>query len=250
VLATQRPHGAISDRIRTNTNLRIALRMLDRAESTDVVDDPAAARLPRDRPGRGYARFGHDELVPFQAALTEPARLRELVEQISRAAADAGVDRPRRRGSHRSPPRSRSTRSTCGANPITTTTTTATMAPARTASPWRWPWPTSPPAAPAAVALASWPRNLLVLGMPGSGTTTTLVTIALALSRRADHHRFHIHGVADGSGRLQALQGLPQVGTIVHADDVRRQGRLIRLLADELDTRRTGQVRPGRSSSC
>ncbi len=93
VLATQRPHGAISDRIRTNTNLRIALRMLDRAESADVIDDPAAARLPRDRPGRGYARFGHDELVPFQAALTEPGRLRELVEQIARAATAAGVGR-------------------------------------------------------------------------------------------------------------------------------------------------------------
>ena len=94
VLATQRPHGAINDRIRTNTNLRIALRMLDRAESTDVIDDPAAARLPRDRPGRGYARFGHDELVPFQAALTEPARLRDARRPDLRG---------RRRGRRRSP---------------------------------------------------------------------------------------------------------------------------------------------------
>ena len=47
VLATQRPAGVVDDHIRANTNLRLALRLHDRADAVDVVGDPAPARLPR-----------------------------------------------------------------------------------------------------------------------------------------------------------------------------------------------------------
>ncbi|MFF6994497.1 FtsK/SpoIIIE domain-containing protein [Streptomyces sp. NPDC008313] len=67
VLATQRPSGVVSAEIRANTNLRIALRVTDGAESQDIVDSPEAARIPRSAPGRGYARLGHSTLIPFQA---------------------------------------------------------------------------------------------------------------------------------------------------------------------------------------
>src|SRR4029077_4424374 len=43
VLATQRPAGVVSADIRANTNLRIALRVTDAAESADVIDVPDAA---------------------------------------------------------------------------------------------------------------------------------------------------------------------------------------------------------------
>jgi DNA segregation ATPase FtsK/SpoIIIE, S-DNA-T family len=42
LLATQRPSGAVSDNIRANANLRIALRVQDDADSTDII----AARMP------------------------------------------------------------------------------------------------------------------------------------------------------------------------------------------------------------
>ena len=67
ILATQRPSGAVSADIRANTNLRIALRMTDAAESADVIDAPDAAQISRTTPGRGYVRLGHASLVPFQA---------------------------------------------------------------------------------------------------------------------------------------------------------------------------------------
>ena len=67
ILATQRPSGVVSADIRANTNLRIALRMTDAAESADVIDAPDAARISRTTPGRGYVRLGHASLVPFQA---------------------------------------------------------------------------------------------------------------------------------------------------------------------------------------
>ena len=73
ILATQRPAGAVSDDIRANTNLRIALRVQDGADSVDVVGDPVAAGLPRHRPGRAVLRLGPGELVPAQvAAVTTP----------------------------------------------------------------------------------------------------------------------------------------------------------------------------------
>ena len=67
ILATQRPSGVVSADIRANTNLRIALRVTDPAESADVIDGPDAARIAKSAPGRGYVRLGHASLVPFQA---------------------------------------------------------------------------------------------------------------------------------------------------------------------------------------
>ena len=67
ILATQRPSGVVSADIRANTNLRIALRVTDAAESADVIDAPDAATISKSTPGRAYVRLGHGSLVPFQA---------------------------------------------------------------------------------------------------------------------------------------------------------------------------------------
>ncbi len=87
VLATQRPHGVISDDIRANTNLRIALRVQDSADSTDVLGDPAAAHLPRAIAGRAIMRLGTNEYLSFQAARCtrpiESLRARDLVVERS-----------------------------------------------------------------------------------------------------------------------------------------------------------------------
>ena len=58
ILATQRPAGVVSADIRANTNLRIALRVTDAAESVDVIDAPDAARIAKSTPGRCYVRSG------------------------------------------------------------------------------------------------------------------------------------------------------------------------------------------------
>jgi len=68
VLATQRPSGSVNENILANTNLRISLRMLDRAESTSIIDSPAAAEIPVPLRGRGLARLGSRQLVEFQSA--------------------------------------------------------------------------------------------------------------------------------------------------------------------------------------
>ncbi len=53
VLATQRPGGIVSSDIKANVNLRIALRVRDAVDSTDVIDAPAGACHTRTRPWPG-----------------------------------------------------------------------------------------------------------------------------------------------------------------------------------------------------
>ena len=84
VLATQRPAGVITPQVRANTNLRIALRMADDSESTDVINAKTAAHIERSIPGRGVARIGPKELITFQSAyvggVTDPDGITETVE--------------------------------------------------------------------------------------------------------------------------------------------------------------------------
>ena len=68
VLATQQQAGVVSADIRANTNLRIALRVTDAAESLDVIDVPDAARIARSTPGRCYVRSGASAPAAVQSA--------------------------------------------------------------------------------------------------------------------------------------------------------------------------------------
>ncbi len=85
LLATQRPQGVISDDIRANTNLRIALRLHDAADAIDVVGDRSPAQLPRRIPGRAVMRLGADEHVVFQTAHVADAAV--VVDAVCAAAA-------------------------------------------------------------------------------------------------------------------------------------------------------------------
>ncbi|MEZ5261472.1 MAG: FtsK/SpoIIIE domain-containing protein [Acidimicrobiales bacterium] len=68
ILATQRPAGVVSEHIKANTNIRLALRVQDQADSRDVIDRPDAAWLDRRRPGRALLRLARDESVLVQTA--------------------------------------------------------------------------------------------------------------------------------------------------------------------------------------
>lgn len=67
VLATQRPAGVVSPEIKANMSLRIALRVTDSAESSDVIASGAAAWISKKHPGRAFAQIA-GELVEFQTA--------------------------------------------------------------------------------------------------------------------------------------------------------------------------------------
>lgn len=68
VLATQRPSGVVDQKIRANTNLRIALRVQDGFDSQDVVGVADAAHIDRASPGRAIVSIGGDRPVTMQSA--------------------------------------------------------------------------------------------------------------------------------------------------------------------------------------
>ena len=71
----------MNDNILANTNLRIALRVLDNADSTQVIGSKDAAQIPVPLRGRAYARTGPAALTPFQCAWSGAPLRAELVEQ-------------------------------------------------------------------------------------------------------------------------------------------------------------------------
>ena len=209
ILATQRPAGVVNDHIRTNTNLRIALRVQDAADSIDVIGGRAAAEISRHRPGRAYFRLGPDEVVPIQSALITCVTDAESDTAVEVTPFEFGAPRARARGrrppsagggraavgpgaagrrdhrgqrrrGHRRPRASRG-RSRCRAQ-IDLAELIGVRERRR-----------------ALVALADEPRrqtqypvgwdldegNLLLFGIPGSGTTTTLASLALSLAEPA-----------------------------------------------------------------
>ncbi|WP_250573520.1 FtsK/SpoIIIE domain-containing protein [Nonomuraea sediminis] len=68
ILATQRPAGVVTADIQANTSLRIALRVTEPAESTDVIDLPDAAHISKSTPGRCYVKSGVGAAAAVQTA--------------------------------------------------------------------------------------------------------------------------------------------------------------------------------------
>ncbi|MFI6918591.1 FtsK/SpoIIIE domain-containing protein [Nonomuraea spiralis] len=68
ILATQRPAGVVTADIQANTSLRIALRVTEPAESTDVIDIPDAASISKSTPGRCHVRSGVGSAIAVQTA--------------------------------------------------------------------------------------------------------------------------------------------------------------------------------------
>jgi S-DNA-T family DNA segregation ATPase FtsK/SpoIIIE len=277
LLATQRPQGAISDNIRANTNMRIALRMQDVNDSKDVIDVPDAAAIPRTAPGRAYVRLGPGEVVAIQSALSTASTSGGPIAPVDVAPFVYG---PAPRRPVPNPPTDLDLGARVGGSDagepetdLTVLVGTITEAFARTGRPLpRRPWPDPlpgdldleplvedgsarhPEGAPATVyvaraddpeAQAQYPvgwvpgdGNLIVYGLGGSGTTTTLTSVVLSTARQRPPDELHVYALDFGAGELEALAALPHVGGVVLAGERERQTRLVRHLRAELDRRR------------
>ncbi len=69
ILATQRPAGVVNDDILANTNLRVALRVQSRDDSSNVIGVPTASSIGRTQMGRAFVKLGQDDITPVQTAL-------------------------------------------------------------------------------------------------------------------------------------------------------------------------------------
>ncbi len=78
--------------------------------------------------------------------------------------------------------------------------------------------------------------HLAVSGGPRSGRTTTVHSIARALSAVTEPGEAHVY-VVDGAGGLVSLRFLPPVEAVIPVHDLERAERLLRLLSSEIDVR-------------
>lgn len=265
LLATQRPRGAVKDNIRANSNLRIALRVHDAADSEDVLDAKDAAAISRQHPGRAYLRLGPGELVAFQSAYASGTYMGRPTD-LARVTARPVVFGPRIQP--RAVPADPAADTDEGPSDLARLVDAAAGAAAlmkldRPRQPWPEPLPTrlllqelaDPTELPAGwcapIALADEPAQqrqipylwssaeggLLLFGVAGSGTSTALATIALSLARRYRPCEMHLYVLDFGTQLLAPLIGLPHVGAVLAPTERERQERLIRRLRTEVARR-------------
>jgi len=263
LLATQRPAGVVGEAIRANTNIRIALRVTDRADSVDVLGDPAAAAIGRRMPGRGLVRLGPGEIVAFQAAMVSTGGSGSGRSPVTiRPFRFAHEQRSDRTGDDRIIVG----RGTAGPTDLERVAAAANEAVMRLGmeAPRR-PWPEPLPdrimtedlphpdddrQGAVAVGLADEPDrqrmvtftwspedgSLGLYGVTGCGLTTALETIVLGLASAPDPRHLYI---VDGGGDLASLARLARVGAVVSPLEGERMARMLRMLLAEIDRRRS-----------
>lgn len=272
ILATQRPAGVIRDNLRANTNLRVALRMADEDDSTDILGIPMAAHFDPSIPGRGAVKTGPGRITPFQTGYAggwtsaRPERARIDVQEMSFG---TGVrwELPEPEVEENADP---------GPNDISRVVATISRAATEAAVPApRKPW--LPELAPT-YDLARLPNprtdtmlllgveddpttqsqptvfyepdrdgNLAVFGTGGAGKSATLRSIAVSAAITARGGPVQVYAIDAGASGLRMLEDLPHVGAVISADDEERVQRVLRMLRDLVDERsaRYAAVRAG-----
>nr|WP_254359747.1 FtsK/SpoIIIE domain-containing protein [Microbacterium hominis] len=263
IMATQRPAGVIKDNLRANTNLRVALRMADAADSNDVVGDVVASTFDPSLPGRGIAKTGPGRLVPFQSGYAggwtseEPDHAQVRVAELRFGSVTLWESDGEGESDTHDEDLGPNDQKRLVANLVRAAADAAIPAPRR---PWlddlagtidlrdlplegdhRIP-----------LGVADIPQrqlqapvffepdtdgHMLVYGTSGAGKSAALRTIGIAAGARPDLARAAVYGIDFGTGALRSMESLPHVGSIVPGDDAERVQRLFRTLRGMLDDR-------------
>ncbi|GAA3528773.1 FtsK/SpoIIIE domain-containing protein [Aeromicrobium panaciterrae] len=274
ILATQRPAGVVNAEIKSNTNLRIALRVTDGNDSDDVIESPVAARISKSFPGRAYARLGHSSLTPFQSSrvggrprgseaddlASQAFGWRDLPQAGQRAVVEEVED------------------------DVSTPTDLANLVAAIQSAndliglaPMRKPWlPPLPEqlsldslsvAAPEDGVIPPIPLgrsdiphlqqqvdevwdlegggHLMIAGQSRSGRSSSLRVLAGAIARQCSPADVHLYGLDAGNNALLPLVSLPHVGAVVTRTQVDRVYRLLDFLQKELARRQQSLAEHG-----
>jgi S-DNA-T family DNA segregation ATPase FtsK/SpoIIIE len=263
ILATQRPAGVIKDSLRANTNLRVALRMADEDDATDILGVPDAAYFDPSIPGRGAAKTGPGRIQGFQTGYAggwttdKPQRPQiDIVEMAFGSGPSWEAPAPEKPVQE----------DPAGLNDIARMTSNIVKAGESLAiRPPRKPWldelattydfsklPNPRTDERLLLGVADDPTrqdqptvfyepdrdgNMAIYGTGGSGKSAALRGIAIAAAVTPRGGPVHVYGIDCGSSGLSMLEGLPHVGEIINGDDVERVGRLLRLLRDIADER-------------
>jgi S-DNA-T family DNA segregation ATPase FtsK/SpoIIIE len=265
LLATQRPAGVVTGEIRANTNLRIALRVTGADDSSDVIDDPAAARISKATPGRCLVRSGAAAPQAVQAARIGGRRTGGTVAMPAQVVPLPwpGLGRPL---ALTAPAPDESANVTDLKLLVAAVREAAERSGAREQPP---PWLDPLPAAvtlddlpavfaddddvpPLAFGLSDLPAaqsrsaltfdlvhggHLYVAGSARSGRSTALRTLAGALASSCSPSDAHLYAIDCGGNALLPLVALPHCGAVVGRDQIERVERLLARLQDEISRR-------------
>lgn len=263
ILATQRPAGVIKESLRANTNLRVALRMADEDDATDILGVPDAAYFDPSIPGRGAAKTGPGRIQGFQTGYaggwTTEKPQRPQVDIVEMAfGSGATWDLP----ASTTP----AVEEDAGPNDISRMTTNIVRAAEiLSITPPRKPWlaelamtydfsllPNPRTDERLLLGVADDPAhqdqptvfyepdkdgNMAIYGTGGSGKSAALRSLAISAAVTPRGGPVHVYGIDCGSSGLNMLETLPHVGEIINGDDTERVGRLLRWLRDIADER-------------
>lgn len=275
IMATQRPAGVITENLRANTRIRIALRMADEGESRDVIGTPEASRIAAATPGRGVIRFGTETVRPFQTGRLGASR-RSRAPGADVAIRDLAFGVPHREALAPGDPADEATGIEDGPTDLARVGR-AIRAAAEDAHlsaprrPWLNPLPDDlaldsvrsvAPGAPAhviAVGLSDRPDlqrqpllaidfaevgHVAIVGASGTGKTSALVTIAAEVSAASTaSHPIEVYGIDAAGGALGCLTELPTVGAVAPVSDAELVSRIFDRLHELLEGKPTGCVR-------
>ncbi|HEY3438862.1 MAG TPA: FtsK/SpoIIIE domain-containing protein, partial [Actinotalea sp.] len=286
ILATQRPAGVIKDNLRANTNLRVALRMADEHDSTDVLGSPVAAGFDPGVPGRGAVRTGPGRIALFQTgyaggrSTSAPPKAAIGIETLVFGPGEQW-DVPAAPGQDEAPHETGPTDIARAVRTIQAAATSLGVPEPR--KPWL------PELAPVVdlsdlgsqsdarlvLGVVDLPAHqeqrtlhyrpdrdgcMVVYGTSGSGKSTTLraLGVGAGMAGGADAGGpLHVYGLDFGSGGLAMLEPLPHVGSVIDGSDAERVSRLVRWLRDACDDRaaryakaRAGTIGEYRALTC
>jgi S-DNA-T family DNA segregation ATPase FtsK/SpoIIIE len=266
ILATQRPAGLVSAEMQANVGLRVGLRMVDKADSTEVLGSPESAFISQSTPGRGYVRRGPGNAPSgFQTARVAGRRpgahaltsrkpvfksvpWHQLGEPLELKRASTGGDDPTATDLH-------ALVEVIGA-------AAQRLGVPSNASPWLPALPplitlesmrtSHPDSAGALLGLRDIPsqqaqtpltyrledgEHVLVAGSARSGRSSFLRSLIAELCSQYSPDDLHLYAIDFGNGALLPARDLPHCGAVVTSTESARFVRLLGRLTDELTRR-------------
>ncbi|MDR1189553.1 MAG: FHA domain-containing protein [Bifidobacteriaceae bacterium] len=268
ILATQRPAGVITPNLRANTNLRVALRMADETDSTDVLDSGLASEFDPAVPGRGAVRTGPGRIALFQTGYVGGRTLEEKGTprvEIETMTFGAGIpwQIPEQKiatdvDEEADPDISRIVAAVGEAfgqcdipeprkpwlpelKPICDLGSMVQELKASADEPLRLPIGVVDDPAHQAQRPAYYTPdldgNFAVFGTSGAGKSALLRTVAVGAALQASNSRTDVYALDFTSGGLTMLESLPVVGAVIDGSDQERIARLMQRLTALMDAR-------------
>ena len=280
ILATQRPAGVVNNDILANTNLRVALRVQSKEDSSNVIEVPDAASIERSQMGRAYIKLGQTDITPIQTALVtgfsgvverDPIEMRST-SVFGIPSAPRALPKPKKTDAndldnlidaiveanheqHYAPPR-KVWPEALGDNlplngfdkplygidepaPADSDTPIVGTVQGSTVFFGLADIPEDQVQVPAGWNIQV--SNMLLVGTPGSGTSTGLASMAFTLCLNTPPDQLDMLILDMGAGTLAPLKDLPHVSAYVGPGEgsKERQTRFLRHLMNELDRRRS-----------